>query len=141
MHTGKGAPDDTCQVGVPSGVNIANRGLVLDETIGAVVAYCTFGAGNAAGGSGAPDSHLFRVGDGRLRYVHTLIHLLQSNFLGTIPGRRGGAEGPGGQAAERRRKTGDHELISKGGCCGSAGCRHLQQRGDFDRLTVRLVIG
>jgi hypothetical protein len=53
MHTGKGAPDDSCQVGVPSGVNIANRHFVVDETIGAVVAFCTFGAGNATGGSGA----------------------------------------------------------------------------------------
>jgi hypothetical protein len=97
MHTGKGAPDDTCQVGVPSGVNIANRRFVVDETIGAVVAFCTFGAGNAAGGSGAPDSHLFRVEDGKLRYVHTLTHLLQANFRGNLPGEGGGAGGPGGQ--------------------------------------------
>jgi len=39
MHTGKGAADDSCQVGVPSGVNIANRHFVVDETIGAVVAF------------------------------------------------------------------------------------------------------
>jgi hypothetical protein len=97
MHTGKGAPDDTCQVGVPSGVNIANRRFVVDETIGAVVAFCTFGAGNAAGGSGAPDSHLFRVEDGKLRYVHTLTHLLQANFRGNLPGQGGGAGGSGGQ--------------------------------------------
>ena len=94
MHTGKGAPDDSCDVGVPSGVNIANRRFVVDETIGAVVAFCTFGAGNEAGGSGAPDSHLFRVEDGKLRYVHTLTHLLQANFRG---GARGGAGGPGSQ--------------------------------------------
>jgi hypothetical protein len=78
MRTGKGAPDDSCQVGVPSGVNISNRHFVVDETIGAVVALCTFGAGNANGGSGAPDTHLFRVENGKLRYVHTLTHLLQS---------------------------------------------------------------
>jgi hypothetical protein len=89
MHTGKGAPDDSCQVGVPSGVNIANRHFVVDETIGAVVAFCTFGAGNATGGSGAPDTHLFRVENGKLRFVHTLTHLLQANG----PGR--GAQGKG----------------------------------------------
>jgi hypothetical protein len=55
---------------------------VVDETIGAVVAFCTFGAGSAAGGSGAPDTHLFRVENGKLRYVHTLTHLLQANFQG-----------------------------------------------------------
>jgi hypothetical protein len=78
MHTGKGAPDDSCTVGVPSGVNIANRHFVVDDVIGAVVAFCTFGAGGPNGGSGAPDTHLFRVENGKLRYVHTLTHLLQA---------------------------------------------------------------
>jgi hypothetical protein len=81
-HTGRGNADDSCQVGVPSGVNIANRRFVVDETIGAVVAFCTFGAGGPNGGSGAPDTHLFRVENGKLRYVHTLTHLLQANFQG-----------------------------------------------------------
>jgi hypothetical protein len=85
MHTGRGNADDSCDVGVPSGVNIANRRFVVDPTIGAVVAFCTFGAGNANGGSGAPDAHLFRVENGKLRYVHTLTHLLQSNFRGAPP--------------------------------------------------------
>jgi len=81
-HTGNGSPTDSCDVGVPSGVNIANRRFVVDTTIGAVVAFCTFGAGNVNGGSGAPDTHLFRVENGKLRYVHTLTHLLQANFRG-----------------------------------------------------------
>ena len=81
-HTGKGDPMDSCDVGVPSGVNIANRRFVVDETIGSVVVYCTFGAGGPGGGSGAPDTHLFRIENGKLRYVHTLTHLLQSNFRG-----------------------------------------------------------
>ena len=91
-HTGNGSPTDSCDVGVPSGVNIANRRFVVDETIGSVVVFCTFGAGNAAGGSGAPDTHLFRVENGKLRYVHTLTHLLQANFRGG----RGGGQAPGG---------------------------------------------
>jgi len=90
-HTGKGLPDDSCQVGVPSGVNIANRRFVVDETMGAVVAFCTFGAGGPNGGSGAPDTHLFRVENGKLRYVHTLTHLVQANFRGRGAGRAGGA--------------------------------------------------
>lgn len=100
MHTGKGAPDDSCQVGVPSGVNISNRRVVVDETIGAVVVFCTFGAGNVAGGSGAPDTHLFRVENGKLRYVHTLTHLLQSNFRG---GRGAQPAGGGAEAGGRGR--------------------------------------
>ena len=57
--------------------------------------FCTFGAKNAAGGSGAPDTHLFRVENGKLRYVHTLTHLLQANFRGG--GARGRAAGTDGR--------------------------------------------
>jgi hypothetical protein len=83
-YTGKGKPDDTCQVGVPSGVNIANRRFVVDETIGSAVVFCTFGAGSPTM-SGAPDSHLFRVEKGKLRFVHTLTHMPMSSFKAPIP--------------------------------------------------------
>ncbi|MDG2176719.1 MAG: hypothetical protein P8M72_11400 [Gammaproteobacteria bacterium] len=82
FYTGRGSPDDSCEVGVPAGVNIANRRFVVDEVTGSAVVYCTFGAGNANGGSGSADTHLFRVENGKLRYVHTLTHLLQSSFQG-----------------------------------------------------------
>ena len=104
-HTGRGAADDSCQVGVPSGVNIANRRFVVDETIGAVVAFCTFGAGSVAGGSGAPDTHLFRVENGKLRYVHTLTHLLQANFQGGRGGGRAGGAGRGAGGGAQRGET------------------------------------
>src|SRR2546425_2013613 len=78
MHTGRGVAEDSCDVGVPSGVNISNRRFVVDPTIGSVVAFCTFGAGNANGGSGAPDTHLFRVANVKLRYVHPLTHPFQA---------------------------------------------------------------
>lgn len=81
-YTGTGSPDDSCERGVPSGVNIANRRFVVDEVMGSVVVYCTFGTGTPGGGSGSPDTHLFRVENGKLRYVHTLTHLLQSAFQG-----------------------------------------------------------
>ena len=84
-YTGKGTPKDSCEVGVPAGVNIANRHFVVDEELGTVQVFCTFGAGGPNGGSGAPDSHLFRVENGKLRYVHTLTHLLQSAFKGNTP--------------------------------------------------------
>ncbi|HEU4618272.1 MAG TPA: hypothetical protein VFV10_09535 [Gammaproteobacteria bacterium] len=105
MHTGKGVPEDSCDVGVPSGVNIAHRRFIVDETIGSVVVFCTFGAGSPGGGSGAPDTHLFRVENGKLHYVHTLTHLLQANFRGgNGGGPRGGAPragaGQGGGAAQ-----------------------------------------
>jgi hypothetical protein len=104
-RTGTGAATDGCDPGVPSGVNISNRRFVVDESIGSVVAFCTFGAGNANGGSGAPDSHLFRVENGKLRYVHTITHLLQAAGPrgGAAPaaGARGGAAAPAAPAAPR----------------------------------------
>jgi hypothetical protein len=81
-YTGKDSPADSCEVGVPSGVNIVNRRFIVDPVMGTVQVFCTFGAGSPGGGSGAPDSHLFRVEKGKLRYVHTLTHLLQSEFRG-----------------------------------------------------------
>ncbi|HEY4212649.1 MAG TPA: hypothetical protein VGM84_14305 [Steroidobacteraceae bacterium] len=89
-YTGKGTPTDSCEVGVPGGVNIVNRRFVVDEVLGTVQVFCTFGAGGPTGGSGAPDSHMFRVENGKLRYVHTLTHLLQSAFRGNTPPPGGG---------------------------------------------------
>ena len=99
MYTGKGSPNDSCEVGVPSGVNIVNRRFVVDEVLGSVVVYCTFGAGGPTGGSGAPDTHLFRVENGKLRYVHTLTHLLQSAFRGG-----GGQNNQGNQNQNNRQQ-------------------------------------
>jgi hypothetical protein len=99
-HTGNGSPMDSCDVGVPSGVNIANRRFIVDPAMGSVVVFCTFGAGSVGGGSGAPDTHLFRVENGKLRYVHTLTHLLQSNFGGGRGGGRGTGAGGGRGAGD-----------------------------------------
>jgi hypothetical protein len=81
-YTARGGetPDSGCHPGVPSGVNIVNRRFVVDEILGTVAVFCTFGGGTPGGGSGAPDMHLFRVENGVLRYVHTMTHLLQSAF-------------------------------------------------------------
>lgn len=67
MYTGKGAANDSCSVGVPSGVQLVDRRYVVDETVGAVDVMLRFGGEN-----GAPDSHQFRVQGGRLRFVHTI---------------------------------------------------------------------
>lgn len=94
-HTGNGSATDSCDVGVPSGVNIANRRFIVDETVGTVTVFCTFGAGGPGGGSGSPDVHTFRIENGKLRYVHTMTHLLQASFRGRGPGgRAGGGAGP-----------------------------------------------
>ena len=92
MHTGNGSATDSCDVGVPAGVNIANRRFIVDETMGTVTVFCTFGAGGPNGGSGSPDVHTFRIENGKLRYVHTMTHLLQASFRG-----RGAGPAAGGR--------------------------------------------
>jgi hypothetical protein len=84
-YTGTGSPDDSCEVGVPSGLNITNRRFIVDEVINSVVVFCTFGIDTPDGRSGSADTHLFRVENGTLRYVHTLTHLLMSDFRGEMP--------------------------------------------------------
>jgi len=84
-YTGTGSPDDSCEVGVPGGLNITNRRFIVDEVIGSVVVFCTFGPSTPDGRMGAPDTHLFRLENGKLRYVHTLTHLLMSDFRGETP--------------------------------------------------------
>ena len=96
MFTGRNSDQDTCEAGVPSGVNIANRHFVVDTVIGSVVAWCTFGAGGTTS-SGSPDAHLFRLNNSKLRFVHTITHLKQANFRGggAGPAPAGGAPGAG----------------------------------------------
>ncbi len=92
MRTGKGLPTDTCAVGVPAGVNIVDRRFIVDPTIGSVQVFCRFSV------NGVPDSHLFRVQHGKLRYVHTLTHM-PPGFKVRIGNRMVGANGkPAGNA-------------------------------------------
>jgi hypothetical protein len=62
-------PKASCNVGITPDpkVKITNRHYVVDPDIGAVVGFVSFG-----GDKGVPDSHLFRVENGKIRYIHTL---------------------------------------------------------------------
>ncbi|KAL8396848.1 hypothetical protein RB594_003803 [Gaeumannomyces avenae] len=64
VYVGRGLPTDSCNVGVPSGVALTNRRYVVDEVLGSVSIFLTFG--------GSPDSHQFRLEKGKLRFVHTI---------------------------------------------------------------------
>ncbi len=71
LYTAKGAPgvvspDDTCNVGVPSGTKLVNRRYVVDEALGAVTVLLNFG------NNSLPDAHTFRIEKGKIRYVHTI---------------------------------------------------------------------
>jgi hypothetical protein len=64
-----GDPKATCEVGIPAGVlYIVNRDYVVDEEQGVINVFCRFG--NSA--TGMPDSHTFRVVNGKLSNVHTI---------------------------------------------------------------------
>jgi hypothetical protein len=62
-------PNATCNVGIPPGVlYIVNRDYVVDEHQGVINVFCRFGNSS----TGMPDSHTFRLVDGRIRNVHTI---------------------------------------------------------------------
>jgi len=67
IYTGRGQPDDTCNIGVPEGVPLVDRDYIVDVAKGAVAVFLRFG-----GPEGLPDVHTFRIEDGKIRYVHTV---------------------------------------------------------------------
>jgi hypothetical protein len=66
IRTGKDAPEDSCTGGLPSGMIFSARRIIIDQDIGAAVLLSKFTTNLQ------PDSHLFRVEKGKIRYVHTL---------------------------------------------------------------------
>jgi hypothetical protein len=79
IYTGTGAADDSCNVGVPEGVQMIERQYVVDETIGAVGVFLLMG------GNKIPDSHLFRIEDGKIRNIHTVTNCLGNENCGFGP--------------------------------------------------------
>ncbi len=65
----KNEPRDTCQIPAPLGeMFVVNRTYVVDEEMGAINVFCRFGDSK----DGMPDSHLFRLVNGRYRWIHTI---------------------------------------------------------------------
>ncbi len=61
-------PNATCNIGFPvDKLQMVDRSYVADEEMGTVNIFLLFG-----NPPGAPDSHTFRLVNGKLRYVHTL---------------------------------------------------------------------
>ena len=62
-------PDASCTGGPPleGSIDITNRRFIVDLDMGTVVGLANFGDEN-----GWPDSHMFRLENGKVRYVHTL---------------------------------------------------------------------
>jgi hypothetical protein len=65
-YTGKGQPTDSCNVGVPENIDMAERRYVIDPVVGSVAVFLRMGP------SKRPDAHVFRIEDGKIRYIHTV---------------------------------------------------------------------
>lgn len=63
---------NTCNQGIPNGTEIVNRRYVIGQEMGIVNIFVGFTGLDRASPDPAPDSHLFRVEGGRIRYIHTL---------------------------------------------------------------------
>lgn len=66
VYTGKGQPTDSCNVGVPENIEMAERRYIIDPVVGAVAVFLKMGP------SQRPDAHVFRIEDGNIRYIHTI---------------------------------------------------------------------
>ena len=66
MYIGGDKPTDSCDVGVPEGVAMVERQYTVDETLGAVDVQLRMGQNRR------PDSHTFRVENGKIRFIHTV---------------------------------------------------------------------
>jgi hypothetical protein len=78
-------PKATCDLGFPEGkdkLSIFKRDYVVDVEMGTVNIFCRFG-----NPPGAPDSHTFRLVNGKIRYVHTLTLIPAGASIEQIMGR------------------------------------------------------
>jgi hypothetical protein len=88
-------PNATCDIGFPvDKLPIVSRSYVVDVEMGTVNIFCRFG-----NPPGAPDSHTFRLVNGKIRYVHTLTlnvpGVSSEQIMGRQPGPKPKAQVPG----------------------------------------------
>jgi hypothetical protein len=65
-YTGKGLATDSCNVGVPENIDMADRRYIIDPVVGSVAVLLKMGPNKR------PDAHVFRIEDGKIRFVHTV---------------------------------------------------------------------
>ena len=63
---GKGLATDSCNVGVPQNIDMADRKYIIDPVVGAVAVFLKMGPNKR------PDAHVFRIEDGKIRMIHTI---------------------------------------------------------------------
>ncbi|KAI1078556.1 hypothetical protein F5B20DRAFT_547451 [Whalleya microplaca] len=100
VYTGTGLPTDSCKPGIPTNNNQApnsHRRYVIDDTYGSISVLCIF-----EHLQNAPDSHEFRLENGKLRYVHT-ITITSSGGFGASSQQRAQPRLWGGPSSRSRR--------------------------------------
>jgi hypothetical protein len=75
-YTGDG-PRSSCKVGIPGeAIEIVDRDYLVDEELGAVNVFSRFGKTDESSifgkTNGLPDSHLIRLVNGKIRYIHSM---------------------------------------------------------------------
>ncbi|KAI0596607.1 hypothetical protein F4775DRAFT_603423 [Biscogniauxia sp. FL1348] len=83
-----GTGGNTCSLGLPSTITVTNRRYVVDEEMGVVDIYVGFpGLDMSVPDQAMPDSHMFRVEKGEIRYVHTVSACVNAGcgLNGTLP--------------------------------------------------------
>ncbi|KAI1404386.1 hypothetical protein F4819DRAFT_494882 [Hypoxylon fuscum] len=79
---------DSCTLaGLPSTLVVTNRRFVVDEVMGVVDIFLGFpGLDRSQGTDPMPDSHLFRIEEGKIRYIHTVSSCVEAGcgMNGTI---------------------------------------------------------
>ncbi|CZR67590.1 uncharacterized protein PAC_17489 [Phialocephala subalpina] len=79
---------DNCTMAWPSTIVVTDRRYVVDEEYGGVDIFEGFpGLDRSQGQNPMPDSHLFRVEGGKIKYAHTVSHCVQKGcgMDGTTP--------------------------------------------------------
>ncbi|KAI0006612.1 hypothetical protein F4779DRAFT_620443 [Xylariaceae sp. FL0662B] len=80
---------DSCTLaGLPSTLVVTDRRFLVDEVIGVVDIYLGFpGLDRTQGQDPMPDSHMFRIEQGEIRYIHTVSSCVEAGcgFDGGIP--------------------------------------------------------
>jgi hypothetical protein len=79
---------ETCDLGLPSTTKVTNRRYIIDEVMRAVDIFLGFpGLDRSQGDTPMPDSHLFRVEGGKIKYIHTVSSCVEARcgLNGTEP--------------------------------------------------------
>ncbi|MBO9517491.1 MAG: hypothetical protein J7493_05445 [Porphyrobacter sp.] len=79
VYTGKGTAEDTCNVGVPENIDMVERRYVIDPVYGSVAVFLKMGPNQR------PDAHVFRIEDGKIRFIHTVTNCKGDNNCGFTP--------------------------------------------------------